>query len=710
MYKPYKNGSSKLIGDIEVYLPPVGYVDVGDGKLEKRPILFKDKKKADQIWQRPELPDKELLVKYKKNWKQLSAEEKEIQKQDPTYFNQDLEAFREREWDRRLHGTWMMIDGEAVFLTGLHYLYCGWWKADFGYPDFRFVDLEVFYLLQYCEEDPNCLGLTLATLRRFGKTAILGCWMFDLPSRNYNKYGGLQSKTLDDAKKVFDLSLILPWKNLPDFFKPIYDFNNTQKSELRFEAPRKKGKSALLDNAPGEDELQSIINYKNSGLFAYDGYKLHRLGIEEPGKTEEVSVYERHQVVAPCLQVKGQIIGKMFAPTTCEEMTKGGAPYMKLYYDSDFKKKNANGRTKTGLYAHFIPAYKGYMYDKYGRSLEKESREFLENERKALADDPHSLSAFIRKHPFTIQEAFMVDGDRCEFNAMILNEVITKLESPEYSNTTVRGDFIWKDGKKDSDAIWVPNKHNGRWEVSWLPTKADECNKIARSWDYHGNPNHRPLNDEKFAMAYDPFSHGIVVGGHKSNAAAAVFRKFDPWVDDENARDEYGRIKWETHTWCADYLARPNDPEESFEDMIIACVFFGCSLLPENNKIAVVDYFKRRGYSRFIMNRPQATFTKDGQSQDTPGIPSSRPMIDYYTNKLKTYVQNYGHLIRHRRIARSLLEFNSLEPTKYDTSVACGYSLVAAEKQVYKQPAPINIVSVIPTYNNSGTTSELNYN
>jgi hypothetical protein len=52
-------------------------------------------------------------------------------------------------------------------------------------------------------------------------------------------------------------------------------------------------------------------------------------------------------------------------------MDKGGNQYKEIWRDSDPEDRNANGRTKTGLYRLFIPAYEALegFFDKYGNPI-----------------------------------------------------------------------------------------------------------------------------------------------------------------------------------------------------------------------------------------------------------------------------------------------------------------------------------------------------
>ena len=56
--------------------------------------------------------------------------------------------------------------------------------------------------------------------------------------------------------------------------------------------------------------------------------------------------------------------------STVNPMDKGGKQYKELWRDSDPDDRNANGRTKTGLYRLFIPAYEALEgLDEYGNPI-----------------------------------------------------------------------------------------------------------------------------------------------------------------------------------------------------------------------------------------------------------------------------------------------------------------------------------------------------
>ena len=59
-----------------------------------------------------------------------------------------------------------------------------------------------------------------------------------------------------------------------------------------------------------------------------------------------------------------------------------------------------------------------------------------------------------------------------------------------------------------------------------------------------------------------------------------------------------------------EYIARPQTAEIFFEEILMACVFYGMPILCENNKPRLLYHLKNRGYRGFSINRPDKTFNK----------------------------------------------------------------------------------------------------
>ena len=491
-------------------------------------------------------------------------------------------------------------------------------------------------------------------------TMRAGAFLFELTSRSKNKNAGIQSKTFDDAKdNVFAKGIVMPFKYLPDFFVPIYDTEKgmTPKGELRFFKTNKRG--AVEDSFAEKVELESTITFKSSDKFAYDGMKIHRYLADEAGKTKNVDVYERHQVVQFCLQQEETIIGKALYTTTVEEMEDGGSSFKQLWKASDQNHKNANGRTMSGLYQYFMPAYRTLFYDKYGYADEEKSKKFYLAERAALEVDPRALASFIRKNPFTIEEAFFSEADTCLYDAMKINRQIESITWVNEKELYLRGEFVWENGERDTRVLFKTSS-NGKFLVHSKvnPTDAGFYNQV----ENYGTKK-VPKNTGKFAIGCDPFDHSITVSKERSDGAAYVYRKFD-------ALDEL------SETFLVEYLNRPDKAEIFYEDMIKLAHFFGCELLSEDNKVGLIKYFEYRGYDKFLMKMPGSTKF---------GVSASVKMHQQIAEQTETYIEENIHKVVFKNLLDDWLHFDINKTTKFDAAMASGYTLIAASKSKFAQ-------------------------
>ena len=92
-----------------------------------------------------------------------------------------------------------------------------------------------------------------------------------------------------------------------------------------------------------------------------------------------------------------------------------------------------------------------------------------------------------------------------------------------------------------------------------------------------------------------------------------------------------------------EYVARPHTAEIFFEDVLMACIFYGMPILAENNKPRLLYYFKRRGYRGFSMNRPDKLFNKLSPAErEIGGIPNtSEDIKQAHAAAIEYYIENY---------------------------------------------------------------------
>ena len=336
------------------------------------------------------------------------------------------------------------------------------------------------------------------------------------------------------------------------------------------------------------DALNTVLNWKNTTNNAYDGEKLHMLYMDEAGKWEKPSdIREAWRIEKTCLIVGRRIVGKALVGSTINPMGKGGSEYKQIWKDSDPLKRNANGRTVSGLYRLFIPAYESLegFFDLYGnpiitdpkteiKTLEGDmmtfgSKTFLRNERDSLKSDAKELNELIRQFPFTPDEAFRDSVEGSLFNIGKIYEQIEHNDSL-YPNPVVKGNFQWRGGVKDTKVIFNPDPA-GRWYVSWMPENSE------RSVLTRNKGKMIPSNPNRGCGGVDSYDLDATVDGRGSKGACHIYNKFN--------------LDGASNMFVAEYASRPPMAKIFYEDVLMAAVFYGYPLLIENNKYGIVRYF-----------------------------------------------------------------------------------------------------------------------
>jgi len=653
MYYPIENGTVEVIQDYPCQLPPVGYgKNRLTGEMEYVGIVKTDAKKEKQKWKRFELP---------KDYEKKRKQEEQRQKEEPDHYNPDLEKIRTQHWKYRLCGFWIYINGIPTYIPPSYYMYLQWCPLDIGYPKYRDTDRRFFYVWEYCVEDPRCAGLIDIERRRMGKTYKSGSILLDRTSIASHHHGGIQSKTGQDAKGVFLKTVVPFFKKYPDFFRPVFDQSKgmSPTTELRFFQTSIKGKRASeIVDAP---ELESWIDWGTAEPFHYDGSKLNTYVMDEFGKTTESSVADRWDVVRFCLDQDGTWCGKALLTSTIEEMENGGVDAKKLWENSNPADRNENDRTKTGLYRFFLPAFETTYFDEYGMPETERAKTFYLNERAGLAKDPRQLSSVIRKAPFSIEEAFRIDGDTCLFDAMKLNDQLDYLSWRE--NITERGNFEWDNGERYTKVVWKKNP-NGRFEMP-VGFHFDNPNEVKKI-----NDQFIPQNNVRFVCGCDPFKYDRVKDQRRSDCAAFVFQKFAPGDDTFN------------DSFVCRYKHRAPTTGMQYDDVIKMCWYFGCQCLFECNIDNWKEYFRNAHCWSFLMILP-------GESDPGLYADGGGKTHQLICDLTEDYIDKNIKKVLFKAMIEDWLLFKLDKTTDFDETMGAGYTLIAARKKLYRKNGDI---------------------
>ena len=630
-----------------------------------------------QLWERVSMPEELSRIKSMDEWGEM-----------PREFRQKFSPYIEEEFRRRREGFWFYNNGEPTYITGRHYMMLQWTRMDVGHPSFLSFQREIFLHLAACEADPRCIGQLYTKCRRSGYTNICSAVLVDEATQVKDKLLGIQSKTGKDAQEnIFMKKVVYMFRHYPFFFKPIQDGTTNPRMELAFREPSKRITKNNKTSQTGE-ALNTVINWKNTTNNAYDGEKLHILYLDEAGKWERpTDIRDAWRIQRTCLIVGRKIVGKAMVGSTVNPMDKGGKEYKDLWRDSNPTERNANGRTRSGLYRLFIPAYDSLegFFDLYGNPIVKNpaepidgldgeevaigSRTYLKNEREALKNDASELNEITRQFPFTEDEAFRDSIDGSLFNIGKIYEQVQHNEEL-FPNPVVIGNFLWKNGEKDTEVVFSPDP-NGRFRVAWMPPK--EMRSLKK---FDRNKRIAP-NAELGVGGVDSYDLDATVDGRGSKGALHLYNKF--------------HMEHPSNMFVLEYASRPPLAKIFYEDCLMAAVFYGYPLLIENNKYGIARYFESRGYDGYLMDRPRHLLAANsGMKSKTKGIPSnSQDVIQAHAHAIESYIHdhvgiNYDHggmgNMYFDRTLEDWIGFKIDNRTKFDLSISSGLCLLAAQK------------------------------
>ena len=647
----------------------------------KKDILYHDKPKEKQYWVREDMPTELSRIGNMDDWYEM-----------PREFKAKHEWYIKREFERRKNGLWFYNNGEPTYITGSHYMMLQWSKIDASFYGYYLqFQRDINYHMEACFVDTRCAGQLYTKCRRSGYTNVAASKVDDVGTSTYDVTVGIMSKTGKDAQdNIFMKKVVGMYRHYPFFFKPIQDGTTNPRTELAFREPSKRITKNNKTSSKGQ-ALNSVINWRNTTSNAYDGEKLKLLFIDEGGKFERPEdILEVWRIQRTCLMVGRRFVGKAIIGSTVNPLDKGGRNYRDLWDMSNPNERNANGRTKSMLYRISIPAYEALegFFDVYGNPvvenpdkpvmgidnelIEIGSKTYLKNERKGLSGDSNELNESIRQFPFTSDEAFRDSTKSSLFNIAKIYEQI-EYNQDLYPQPVVRGNFVWENGKQDSQVTFRPDA-NGRFRVAWLPP-VDMRNKVILQ-----NGKRSPGNDWLGVGGVDSYDLDATVDGRGSKGAYHLYNKFN--------------MAHPSNMFVLEYASRPPLARIFYEDVLMAATYYGYKILIENNKYGIARYFESRGYDEYLMERPDHLKSTARVNVKTKGIPSnSQDVIQAHAQAIESFIHDYVGMnsdgdympMYFNRTLEDWINFRIDNRTQYDLTISAGLALLAAQRTKKKK-------------------------
>lgn len=539
----------------------------------------------------------------------IEAINERILRYDEVYKPVEKFAFEE---DRKCtEGIWFYNNGVATFVTGDHYHYLNWFKLDVGYPQYRDRDKRWFYHWFLCDNDPNCLGQDYGKLRRDGYSFRVMSVVYNRARKTMNAKYGLISKTQLDSDEMFSKG-IDAFMEYPIFFKPqVYSAEDVKK-KIQFKTPQqrvtyktRKTKKEISLNT----DIESFPTRENS----MDSSKRKIISADESGKWPAgVSVEKWFSIAKKCCMLGSTIIGKVLMGSTVNEASSGGAEFQSIWEISDHTNLTRNGRTASGLWRYFVDSADGMegFIDEYGMSVIETpddpvkgidgamitmgAAEYLQNEFDGLKKSGKMVAYWEARRQSPRDEDDMFLSAANEDTPWDIDKIHQQLEHNavvSVDREIVHGYFEWANGNRDCGVVrWMPvpvESHLAKHSFVWFPEPSKRNMSVLKLG------KKAPANSHVGLFTLDPYSAVATTDGRQSKAASHAFKKFD-----------FAAANNRSEVYVGEYWNRLRDPLLVYEDMIMQSVYFGWPLMPERNVRTCNDYFRNRGYDKYLMDAP----------------------------------------------------------------------------------------------------------
>jgi len=520
-----------------------------------------------------------------------------------------------------------------------------------------------------------------------------------------------------NAETHYKKKLLPAFDSYPMVLKPIWE-GNRRPTILRLDAP---------PNVYSIRGLKSAIAFSDSGgLFANEGDRLNGVLNDEQGKslTATADIFERWHVNKFTMStgmginiLKGAYVKN---PSTVEDLESGSVPYYKLCTMSNFYHRiPIKGQTTEGFARIFLPAYlrlEGYI-DKFGKSVietpterqirlsplaifavsNKGAKETMQAERDALlaAGTPEALELYRsirRKSPFEWAECWLGSAGNVGYNLEIIDKRLAEinklksLDKPPYKT----GFFYREHSDPNGNVLFQVSNDIPKFKISKdLPQQMTNQREGVEIWDGLSQKmvmSWRPRNGQRFTCGIDPFRNlnanqakaksraGFSLSNSRqSNGGIGILWEYDDSID--RGKD---RRDWESFKCICSYTYRPATQEEYFEDVIMACQYYGAVMYPEQNVEAFIAHVYKRGYGGYFL----FDMGLDGRPKPLPGKWTGTETQQDIVREYKDYIEERGHKENHDDLLLEIKSFKGVEDfTRLDLKTAFGYALLGSKSR-----------------------------
>lgn len=722
-----QGGRYQLIGEHYVKIPPV--------PKDKKKILFWDEKKEDQRWDR-----EKIIGDYRDIWLQFlpfSSKSPVFTRmyQKATLFDEDgnlitlnnedsdyIDSIYLQERERRLNGVWFFNNGEPTFLTGDHYfflMYARMQRHDgeglFG--DYREFQDWYFKLIQHCWDSDNILGLFVSKAKKTGITnAHWSGYYLNRATLHRNKTLGYMNINAKQAAKTFNDYFMYSLNGLVSPLKPEIKLVSLVEGSIVFGQSynsNKKKRKAIID---GDDDLNTTVQCVATKAKAFDVAVMRDICFDEPTKYPE-SFGEIWRTNKEAVKIQSKFNGRAWLFNYTEGSdTQSFREAREVFLESRLQTaiNNPKGQTTSGLICYHLPAFASWegAFDKYGRCNEVQAMKEIEYERNKVRNNKRELQAITRQYANTEREAWGSAGAGTTFDNIRLGELLAELEMKQKSlitNDYVEGNLEW------TTSLWEIGLRNKRPRGTFCPVKFVPLTKNqlmngekGKVRMYNEIPEvHRNyilrLGRDEWGNILRPERFNYCTGADPTQEAAAseiIEGSKNAYITMSRLDERLDSLarKVSSKLLMMEYYARPELPDEAYEDLVKQIIYTGSVNMVEANVPAMATRLMQEGLGLYMfvkteegvislwerwMGLAAETDKTYHLIRTTSNGADKKERMEQFVALIKGYMyepeeggKDYGALVKSERLIKQLMDLD-IENTKiYDLFIAFGYALL----------------------------------
>lgn len=719
------------------------YIQVGEHNIlipepkKRSDIFFVNDAKGNQYWQRDKIIKEyrevwfDFIPNYTKMWQAATLYNDEglltsLNEKDSNY----VDSIYIQETNRRINGIHFMNDGELTWITGDHYfflMYARMQRHDGKgqYADYREFQRDYAYLIHHCCVNENILGLFATKAKKTGITNFHWSGFYLNRATLYkNKNLGYMNIDQIQAAKTFNDYFMYSYNGLISPLRADYRNRSLNDGSIVFAKSYASSKKNKRHNSD-DDDLNTSVFCVATKAKAFDVAVMSHITFDEPTKYK-TGFGEIWRTNKEAVKIQSKFNGRAWLFNyTPEDNGDSFKEARVIFFDSELKTINKEtGQTKSGLICHHIPACDSWegAFDKHGRCDRQKALKEIQRERDSAEGNKNALQAIIRQYANTKKEAWGYGGSSSIFDPIRLAEMEINLEELQRSGKLFEsGELqwvnpLWEVGKKDKrpkgqfDRVrWVPlNKEQvakgmeGKMRIYERMSVHEENEALKYGRDDYGNL--MPPKRFKNVSGIDPADFRDAGNAEEGSMVSAhAMPVYNPVLDTANKRPV-------TKIIMSEYYARPDNPEEWYQDLVKWIIYHGCLVVIEANNGTIATRLEEEGLGHYMMfkNEEGVLSLYTANHKNIPGkqlrhIRNSKSGgvdtvgdIILYT---KQYLQpgnelyneiDYGNLVKSERIIKQWKEFESDNTKPYDLVMDFGYTLMCHENYLALMNKPIS--------------------